>query len=167
MLNPSLKLSPKSKTPRPILKWAGGKTQMLEQLLPKIPGSYGKYIEPFFGGGALFFALRPEKAIIADSNIELINLYTVVRDKTQDLILELSYGSFTLEGRFVHTLGTLAAFFTAYYSTRLASLTFLRSPNGNRYLYEHAHESPVPMGFPLFILSFASIFVGYFKSIFC
>jgi len=80
---------------------------------------------------------------------------------SKDLILELSYGSFTIEGRFVHTLGTLAAFFTAYYSTRLASLTFLRSPNGNRFNYEHAHESPLPMGLPLFLLSFGSIFIGY------
>jgi len=80
---------------------------------------------------------------------------------SKDLILELAYGSFTLEGRFVHTLGTLAAFFTAYYSTRLISLTFLRNPNGNRYFYEHAHESPLPMTIPLFILSFGSIFIGY------
>ncbi len=80
---------------------------------------------------------------------------------SKDLILELSYGSFTLEGRFVHILGTLAAFFTAYYSTRLLSLTFLRSPNGNRYFYEHAHESPLPMTIPLFILSFGSMFIGY------
>lgn len=39
---------------KPILKWAGGKTQMLSELLPKVPSSYGRYIEPFFGGGALF-----------------------------------------------------------------------------------------------------------------
>lgn len=53
---------------KPILKWAGGKTQMLGDLLPKAPSSYGKYIEPFFGGGAMFFALQPERAVIADSN---------------------------------------------------------------------------------------------------
>ena len=58
---------------KPILKWAGGKTQMLGDLLPKVPSSYGRYIEPFFGGGAMFFALQPEQAIIADSNPELIN----------------------------------------------------------------------------------------------
>lgn len=80
---------------------------------------------------------------------------------SKDVILELAFGSFTVEGRFVHTLGTLAAFFTAYYSTRLLSLTFLRPANGNRFNYEHAHESPFRMAFPLFALSFASIFVGY------
>ena len=41
---------------KPILKWAGGKTQMLNDLLPKVPSSYGRYIEPFFGGGALCLA---------------------------------------------------------------------------------------------------------------
>lgn len=80
---------------------------------------------------------------------------------SKDLILELAYGSFTVEGRFVHTLGTLAAFFTAYYSTRLLSLTFLRPANGNKYLYEHAHEAPFAMSAPLVILSLGSIFIGY------
>jgi NADH-ubiquinone oxidoreductase chain 5 len=78
---------------------------------------------------------------------------------SKDIILEVAYGSFTLEGRFVHTLGSLAAFFTAYYSTRLLSLTFLRPVNGNRVVYEHAHESPFAMFFPLFILSIESLFV--------
>ena len=63
---------------KPILKWAGGKTQMLGDLIPKVPTSYGRYIEPFFGGGAMFFALQPENAVVADSNPELINsLYRV------------------------------------------------------------------------------------------
>lgn len=77
------------------------------------------------------------------------------------MILELAYGSFTIEGRFVHTLGSLAAFFTAFYSTRLLALTFLRPANGYRVVYEHAHESPFARAFPLVVLSFASIFVGY------
>jgi len=64
-----------SKGIKPILKWAGGKTQLLDELMPRIPDGYGKYIEPFFGGGALFFALRPESAVIADSNPEIINMY--------------------------------------------------------------------------------------------
>ena len=71
---------------KPILKWAGGKTQMLGELLPKVPSSYGRYIEPFFGGGALFFALQPENAVIADSNPELINMYRQVADHVDDVI---------------------------------------------------------------------------------
>ena len=74
---------------KPILKWAGGKTQMLGDLLPKVPSSYGRYIEPFFGGGAMFFALQPEQAIISDSNPELINLYRQVADNVDDVILRL------------------------------------------------------------------------------
>ena len=75
---------------KPVLKWAGGKTQMLSELLPKVPTSYGRYIEPFFGGGALFFALQPNNALIADSNPELINMYRQVADHVDDVIIHLS-----------------------------------------------------------------------------
>ena len=71
---------------KPILKWAGGKTQLLGELLPKVPKSYNRYIEPFFGGGAMFFALQPENAIIADSNPEIINMYREVADHVDDVI---------------------------------------------------------------------------------
>lgn len=71
---------------KPILKWAGGKTQMLGELLPRVPKTYGRYIEPFFGGGALFFSLKPENAIIADSNPELINMYLQVAHNVDDVI---------------------------------------------------------------------------------
>ena len=72
---------------RPILKWAGGKSQMLVELMPRVPKKYGRFIEPFFGGGALFFALRPEQAIIADSNPELINLYRTVANNVEGVIV--------------------------------------------------------------------------------
>jgi len=75
--------------PKPILKWAGGKQQMLDVLLSHVPKQYNRYIEPFFGGGALFFALEPKDAIIADSNPELINLYRVVVENVEELILIL------------------------------------------------------------------------------
>ncbi|MCU0286854.1 MAG: Dam family site-specific DNA-(adenine-N6)-methyltransferase [Acidobacteria bacterium] len=71
---------------RPILKWAGGKQQLLQQLIPLVPGTYNKYIEPFIGGGALFFALKPAKAIISDSNSELINLYKIAANDVENLI---------------------------------------------------------------------------------
>lgn len=80
---------------------------------------------------------------------------------SKDVILEAAYGSFVVEGRFVHTLGILAAFFTAFYSRRLLSLTFLRPANGSRVAYINAHESPVRIALPLFVLSFGSIFIGY------
>ena len=80
---------------------------------------------------------------------------------SKDVILEVAYGSFTIEGRFVHTLGLMAAFFTAYYSTRLIAMTFLRPANGNKVTYSHVHEVTIHMGIPLIILSFFSIFLGY------
>ena len=71
---------------KPILKWAGGKTQMLGELMPRVPKTYGRYIEPFFGGGALLFYLKPDNAIIADSNPELINMYLQVAHHVDDVI---------------------------------------------------------------------------------
>lgn len=47
-------LPPDAVSIRPLLKWAGGKTQLLGEILPKIPKKYGRFIEPFFGGGAVF-----------------------------------------------------------------------------------------------------------------
>jgi DNA adenine methylase len=79
--------SPLDLTTRPLLKWAGGKTQLLPELLSKTPKKFGKYIEPFFGGGALFFALRPDGGVVADSNPELVNLYRSVA-KSVDVIIE-------------------------------------------------------------------------------
>jgi DNA adenine methylase len=74
---------------RPFLKWAGGKTQLLPHLIHRIPNSFNRYIEPFIGGGALFFALQPKVALIADCNQELINCYQVVRTDVEALIEEL------------------------------------------------------------------------------
>ena len=74
---------------RPFIKWAGGKTQLLPNLLKRIPTSFNRYLEPFVGGGALFFALKPKSAYLADCNTELINCYQAVRDDVQGLIKEL------------------------------------------------------------------------------
>ena len=74
---------------RPFLKWAGGKTQLLSILRERAPGGFNKYIEPFVGGGALFFSLLPERGAINDSNEELINAYSVIRDTPEELLSEL------------------------------------------------------------------------------
>ena len=71
---------------KPVLKWAGGKRQLLPQLLQRMPEHYDTYLEPFFGGGALFFHLQPERSVIADSNAELINLYQIVADDLPALV---------------------------------------------------------------------------------
>lgn len=74
---------------KPILKWAGGKTQMLDILVSNAPKQYNKYIEPFVGGGALFFELSPKNGIIADSNLEIINLYKTIAEDVDELIKKL------------------------------------------------------------------------------
>lgn len=74
---------------KPPLKWAGGKTQLLPELFKRVPQSFGKYIEPFFGGGALFFALQPTKAIISDSNPELMNFYKQIAMNPEAVIDEV------------------------------------------------------------------------------
>jgi len=74
---------------KPFIKWAGGKTKLLGQIMPLIPKKYNAYYEPFLGGGAVFFNLAPKKAFLSDTNEELINLYEVIRDRANHLIQEL------------------------------------------------------------------------------
>jgi len=76
-------------TPRPFLKWAGGKGQLLGQLRARVPKSYGRYFEPFLGGGALFFALRPARCMLGDVNREIVDCYTAVRDDVKGLVAAL------------------------------------------------------------------------------
>ena len=71
---------------KPVLKWAGGKSQLLNELNARLPKSYNKYIEPFIGGGALFFNLKPDQAIIADLNPELVNLYKSIASSPEDVL---------------------------------------------------------------------------------
>ena len=71
---------------KPILKWAGGKRQLLPDILPFIPNDASLYIEPFLGGGAVLLAAQPSKAIVNDKNSELINVYHVVRVRLDELI---------------------------------------------------------------------------------
>ena len=74
---------------RPFLKWAGGKAQLLDQLRPLFPGRFENYFEPFVGGGAVFFGVRPEVATLSDVNGELVNTYEIVRDRPDALITAL------------------------------------------------------------------------------
>jgi DNA adenine methylase len=73
---------------KPILKWAGGKSQLLPILRRVIPCDYKRYVEPFLGGGALFFDLAPPNSLVADSNPELIHFYNIVRDMPNELLEE-------------------------------------------------------------------------------
>lgn len=66
---------------KPFVKWAGGKRQIVDKLLMYVPDEFNTYYEPFVGGGALLFELSPKKAVINDSNKELINVYSVLRNE--------------------------------------------------------------------------------------
>lgn len=70
----------------PVLKWVGGKRQLISDIEPLIPKSISTYVEPFVGGGAVLFHLQPKKAIINDYNQELMNVYQVIKDKPNELI---------------------------------------------------------------------------------
>ena len=63
---------------KPFVKWAGGKRQVINELLKYVPDEFDTYYEPFVGGGALLFELSPKKAVINDSNEELMNVYNVL-----------------------------------------------------------------------------------------
>jgi len=78
-----------NKMASPILKWAGGKRQLLDELYARFPKSYAHFHEPFFGGGALFFDLEPDNGSINDTNPRLINFYRQVRDRPEELITRL------------------------------------------------------------------------------
>ncbi len=75
--------------PHPFIKWAGGKKQLLGQIDKYLLKNFNKYLEPFVGGGALFFYLLPNKAILIDNNKELINCYRVIQNKIGELINSL------------------------------------------------------------------------------
>ncbi len=74
--------------PSPILKWAGGKAGLLQQLRPLLPPGVERrrYVEPFLGGGAMFFHLRPRRALLGDINPALIATYQQIRDNVESVI---------------------------------------------------------------------------------
>ncbi len=74
----------------PLLKWPGGKRVLLPHLLTLIPTSFNRYFEPFFGGGALFFAIQPYPARLSDSNPELISCYQAIRDNPWAILSHLA-----------------------------------------------------------------------------
>lgn len=80
---------PQTNRATPILKWAGGKTKLIPQLQKYFPRKYNRYFEPFLGGGAIFFHLRPNFSYLFDLNHELIEVYQVVRDNPLELLRAL------------------------------------------------------------------------------
>ena len=91
-------MASKSIVARPIVKWAGGKSRLLGELLSRVPTKVRTYAEPFAGGAALFFALASERsrglrsferAVLCDRNEELVALYTAVRDDVDAVVAAL------------------------------------------------------------------------------
>jgi len=76
----------KNKLAIPVVKWVGGKRQLLNEITPLIPKHITTYCEPFLGGGAVLFSLQPKKAIVNDLNSDLIAAYEVIRDNVDELI---------------------------------------------------------------------------------
>jgi proton-translocating NADH-quinone oxidoreductase chain L len=131
----------------------------------------------FLGAGSVIHAVNDEQdmrklgglqkllpfsyAIMLIGSLALIGFPFLTGFYSKDIILEIAYAKFTFLSHFAYILGTLAAFCTAFYSVRLLFLVFLAEPNGNRNVIFNAHEGSWRIVFPLFLLSFFSITIGY------
>ena len=131
----------------------------------------------FLGAGSVIHAVSDEQdmrkmgglknllpfsySIMLIGSLALIGFPFLTGFYSKDTILEIAYAKYTNIGHFCYYLGTFAAFFTAFYSTRLLFLVFLAEPNGNRQNILNAHEGSWRMTLPLFLLSIFSIIIGY------
>lgn len=131
----------------------------------------------FLGAGSVIHAVADEQdmrrmgglkrlvpftfAVMSIGSFALMGFPFLTGFYSKDVILEVAFAKYTNASHFAYWLGTFAAFFTAFYSIRLAFLTFLSEPNGYKPVIIGAHDSPIRMALPLFILAFPSIFIGY------
>ncbi len=79
----------KNKLVSPVVKWVGGKRQLLDEITPLLPRQIAVYCEPFLGGGAVLFSRQPKNAIVNDLNGDLMLVYEVIRDDVESLIVSL------------------------------------------------------------------------------
>lgn len=79
-------MAKKNELVAPVVKWVGGKRQLLDEIAPLLPKRISTYCEPFLGGGAVLFARQPQKAIVNDLNSDLMLVYEVIRDDLAALI---------------------------------------------------------------------------------
>lgn len=111
--------------------------------------------------GGLLQILPISYTMILIGSLALVGFPFLTGFYSKDVILEVAFAKYSNAGHFAYWLGTFAAFFTAFYSMRLSFLTFLSEPNGFKPVILGAHDSPIRMALPLFILAFPSIFIGY------
>jgi DNA adenine methylase len=126
---------------RPFMKWAGGKTQLLGEFKERLPhelkdGTITNYVEPFIGGGAVFFALSRQfsfkECCLCDANGELVLTYKVIRQSVRKLIAELE----SLESDYLARNDAGRESF--YYAVRDAFNGTLRESGSKTYGYDHA-----------------------------
>ena len=115
---------------KPVVKWAGGKTQLLPEIVSRLPNSFGAYHEPFLGGAAVFFGLSPAVATLSDTNAHLIGLYQTIRNDHEGLStalrsLEDSYNQMSPEEQSELFYAARAEFNTAEPSALRRSVLFL------------------------------------------
>ena len=137
----------------------------------------------FLGGGSIIHSVSDEQDIRKMGGLKNLIPYTysvmiigslalagfpfLTGFYSKDLILEVAYGKYTLAGHFSYCLGSISAFLTSFYSTRLVYLTFNSSPNGNKSIITYAFDSSYQICLTLSCLSIPSIFIGFFtKEIF-
>ena len=133
----------------------------------------------FLGAGSVIHAVGDEQdmrkmgglrrllpftyAMMVVGSLALMGMPFLTGFYSKDVILEISYATYSSAGHFAYWLGSFAAFCTAFYSIRLLALCFLSEPNGSRSLILSASESNWPMSLVLGILAIPSIFIGYFS----
>jgi NADH-ubiquinone oxidoreductase chain 5 len=111
--------------------------------------------------GGLLQVLPYTYVMILIGSLALMGFPFLTGFYSKDVILEIAYAKYSLHGTFAHWLGVLSAGITAFYSFRLIYLTFISNPNGFKNAIQNAHDAPLPMAIPLFILCIGSLFVGY------
>lgn len=111
--------------------------------------------------GGLIYLLPFTYTMILIGSLALMGVPFLTGFYSKDMILEIAYAKYNFLGTFAHWLGLISASLTSFYSFKLIYVTFLSKPNGYKSSFELVSDAPFPMAFPLLVLSFGSIFLGY------
>lgn len=111
--------------------------------------------------GGLVLSLPLTYILVCIGSLALMGFPFLTGFYSKDVILETMTEIYTIEGYFLYWLGLMAAFCTAFYSTRLLYLTFIKIPSESQKVYQMSHESDIFITFPIIILGVCSLFIGY------